>query len=60
MIFMIKQSLGDMFKKKKVKNSKGLTKKECLEMCQKANLTGVCLKACCVCTYNYMLYEGKK
>jgi hypothetical protein len=57
---MIKQLLGDLFLKKKVKKSKGLTKKQCLEMCQKANATGVCPKACCVCAYNYMLYEEKK
>ena len=57
---MIIQLLDDLFLKKKVKKSKGLTKKQCLEMCQKANMTGVCPKACCVCAYNYMLYEEKK
>lgn len=60
---MIIQLLGDLFLKKQIKLKKrknGLTKKECLEMCKKANATGVCPKACCVCTYNYMLYEEKK
>lgn len=53
----------NLFKKRTIKLKKrknGLTKKECLEMCTKANQTGVCPKACCVCAYNYMLYEDKK
>lgn len=53
----------NLFKKRTIKLKKrknGLTKKECLEMCTKANQTGVCPKACCVCAYNYMLYEEKK
>ncbi len=59
---MIIQLLGDLFLKKqiKLKKRKGLTKKQCLEMCTKANQTGVCPKACNVCAYNYMLYEEKK
>ena len=57
---MIKQLLGDLFRKKKVKKSKGLTEEQCKEMCMKAVITSVCPKACNVCAYNYMFYEGKK
>ncbi len=52
----------NLFKKKsiKLKKRKGLTQQQCIEMCQKANATGVCPKACNVCAYNYMFYEEKK
>ena len=57
---MIKQLLGDLFRKKKLKKSKGLTEEQCKEMCLKAVITSVCPKACNVCAYNYMFYKEKK
>jgi hypothetical protein len=60
MIFMIKQLLGDLFRKKKVKKSKGLTNEQCKEMCLNAVITSTCPKACNVCAYNNKFYEEKK
>lgn len=59
---MIKQLLGDLFRKKKIKlkKRKDLTEEQCKEMCLKAVVTGVCPKACSVCAYNYMFYKEKK
>lgn len=59
---MIRRLLGDLFRKKKIKlkKRKGLTEKQCKEMCLKAVATGVCPKACNVCAYNYLLYRGRE
>lgn len=49
----------NLFKKKiKLKKRKGLTEEQCKEMCMKAVITSVCPKACCVCAYNYLFYQG--